>query len=95
MKCFELEDTLFVRNKWDCVDAGKKFSKKNYKTGIIEIIQRINTSRRPTVAWEIIKRKDFSINFAKYEQKSIKVKIRSIKHEISEIEKESAENFDY
>lgn len=24
MKCFELEDTLFVRNKWDCVDAGKK-----------------------------------------------------------------------
>lgn len=24
MKCFELDDTLFVRNKWDCVDAGKK-----------------------------------------------------------------------
>lgn len=24
MKCFELDDTLFVRNKWDCVNAGKK-----------------------------------------------------------------------
>lgn len=24
MKCFELEDTLFVRNKWDCLDVGKQ-----------------------------------------------------------------------
>lgn len=24
MKCLELDDTLFVRNKWDCVNAGKK-----------------------------------------------------------------------
>lgn len=24
MKCFEFDDTLFVRNKWDCVDDGKK-----------------------------------------------------------------------
>lgn len=24
MLCFDLEDTLFVRNKWDCVDAGRQ-----------------------------------------------------------------------
>lgn len=34
--------------------------------------------------------KDYSINFAKYEQKSVKVKIKSIEQEISETKKESA-----
>lgn len=24
MLCFDLEDTLFVRNKWDCIDAGRQ-----------------------------------------------------------------------
>lgn len=24
MQCFDLEDTLFVRNKWDCVNVGRQ-----------------------------------------------------------------------
>lgn len=24
MQCFDLEDTLFIRNKWDCVDIGNQ-----------------------------------------------------------------------
>lgn len=55
---------------------------ENYKKGIIDIIHSINTSLSSTEAWELIKRKvkDYSINYAKYEQKSIKVKIKSIDH---------------
>lgn len=49
---------------------------ENYKKGIIDIIHSLNTSLSPTEAWELIKRKVkvYSINFAKYEQKSIRVK---------------------
>lgn len=28
MKCFDFEDTLFVRNKWDSIDADKKKKEK-------------------------------------------------------------------
>lgn len=24
MQCFDIEETLFIRNKWDCVDIGKQ-----------------------------------------------------------------------
>lgn len=28
MQCFDFEDILFVRNKWDCVDDDKKKREK-------------------------------------------------------------------
>lgn len=28
MQCFDFEDTLFVRNKWDCTGADKKKREK-------------------------------------------------------------------
>ena len=51
----------------------------------------------PITIWETIKQKakDFSITFAKNEQKSIKQRIKIIEHEIDEIEKGNMNNFDY
>lgn len=66
------------------------------KKGIIDIIHSRNTSLSPTEAWELIKRKvkDYSINFAKYEQKSIKKnKINGARNKRNRIK--SAENFNY
>lgn len=62
---------------------------ENYKKGIIDIIHSISISSSPTAAWELIKRKvkDYSINFAIYEQKSIKAEIKSIEHQRSKIER--------
>ena len=63
------------------------------------IIQNIDLSLDPITLWETIKQKakDFSITFAKNEQKSIKQRIKIIEHEIhvDEMEKGNLNNFDY
>ena len=70
---------------------------ERYKIGISNIIQNIDLSLDPITLWETIKQKakDFSITFAKNEQKSIKQRIKIIEHEIDEIEKGNLNNFDY
>ena len=70
---------------------------ERYKIGISNIIQNIDLSLYPITLWETIKQKakDFSITFAKNEQKSIKQRIKIIEHEMYEMEKGNLNKFDY
>ena len=61
---------------------------EKYRKGIIDIIENIDSSLSPIKTWELIKRKfkEFSIEFAKCKQQSVKEKIKLIESEIDEIE---------
>lgn len=69
----------------------------NYKKGISDIVHNIDPSLSLLTTWELIKRnvREFSIKFAKTEQKSFEQKIKTIEHEIGELEKEHADSFNY
>ena len=70
----------------------------DYKTGIREICLQLTDM--PDIGaidkWELfkIKVKDFSINFAKYYQNSMKAKICRIENEINDIEESDSHTFD-
>lgn len=68
-----------------------------YKKEIHKIIDNLDNSLNPVDKWECIKRKikEFSINFSKYQQRSIKKRKKEIKKEIENIGTSKTEEFDY
>lgn len=70
---------------------------EKYKKEIHKIIDNLDNSLNPIDKRECIKRKrkEFSINFSKYQQRSIKKRKKEIEREIQKIETSETEEFDY
>ena len=70
---------------------------EDYTIGIRNIIYTLDTSLNAIERWELLKRniKEYSMDYAKLRQKSIRQNIKSIEKELDDLETGPSEKFDY